>query len=79
MKLLHEINAGYYHVKFWSSEDVAMNGMDNAEIVEMMLKFDQFDSEKIKRHAKIHGFDRIKITKYQETETLLSLEESICS
>jgi hypothetical protein len=76
VNLLHEINAGYYHVKFWSSKEVAQNGMDNTEIVEMMLKFDQFDLEKVKRHAKIHGFDRIKITKYQEITTLLSLEES---
>jgi hypothetical protein len=79
VNLLHEINAGYYKVEFWSSKDVDQYGMDHVEIVEMMLKFDQFDSEKVKRHAKIHGFDRIKITKYQEITTLLEVEESLCS
>lgn len=76
MNLLHEINAGYYQIQFWSSADAKQNGIDNVEIVDMMLKFDQFDLEKVKRHARIQGFDRIRITKYQETATLLSLEEA---
>jgi hypothetical protein len=75
VNLLHEINTGYYQIQFWSSKDVAKNGIDNVEIVDMMLDFDQFELEKVHRHAKINGYDRIKITKHQEITTLLGLEE----
>jgi hypothetical protein len=74
VKKFHEQDTGYYQVEFWSSTEVAEHGED-AEREEMMLTFSQFDPEKIKRHAKIHGWDTVKITKCQEITTWYQLEE----